>query len=153
MRLTLASDQRTKLVEKLRRAGTNEIGGQMFGEQLAPSQFRVLDLTIQARHGSVARFLVDLLQAGRDAIRFFDRTKHHYTRFNYIGEWHSHPSFAVKPSRTDITTMRELVREAKFAGNFAVLVICRLDGDELTAAAWYFDPHGHEGNAILEVEY
>ena len=98
MRLRLPADQTSRLVAALEKAGKREIGGQLFGEQLAPSHFVVTELTIQTRRGSFARFVVDLLQAARDAIRFFERTEHHYTRFNYIGEWHSHPSFAVQPS-------------------------------------------------------
>ena len=36
-----------------RNAGTREIGGQLFGEQLAPSDFRVTELTIQQRRGHI----------------------------------------------------------------------------------------------------
>lgn len=82
MRVLIANDQAHKLTVALARAGTREIGGQLFGEQLAPSEFRVTELTIQARPGSVARFVVDLFQAARDAVRFFERTKHHYARYN-----------------------------------------------------------------------
>ncbi len=142
MRIRLAHDQVQKLKPALERAGTKEIGGQLFGEQLAPSDFRITELTIQARRGSFARFIVDLLQAARDAIRFFDRTEHRYTRFNYIGEWHSHPSFEISPSATDAQTMIQLVTDTAFRGSFAILIIVRLDGEILSAGAWLFDPQG-----------
>ena len=150
MKLTLPSDQRAKLEEALRRAGTNEIGGQMFGEQLAPSNFVITELSIQARKGTFARFVVDVVAATKAALRFFDSTRHQYTRYNYIGEWHSHPSFAVMPSGQDLASMRRLVTEEEFAGTFAVLMIVRLDSN-LEAGAWYFDPCGREGDAELEV--
>lgn len=142
MRIRLADDQVQKLKPALVQTGTREIGGQLFGEQLAPSDFRITELTIQARRGSFARFIVDLLQAARDAMRFFDRTEHQYTRFNYIGEWHSHPSFEVKPSPMDAQSMIELVTDPAFRGSFAILVIVRLDGDALSTGAWLFDPQG-----------
>lgn len=123
----------------------------MFGEQLAPSDFRVTHLTVQARPGTVSRFVVDLVQAASDAIAFY-RTSHAYARYNYIGEWHSHPSFAVRPSGTDLDTMRKLVRDPRFAGNFAVLMIAKIDGAALSAAAWVFDPRGRESTVNLEVE-
>lgn len=151
MRIKLAADQTAKLAAALARAGTKEIGGQMFGEQLAPSAFLVTELTVQARPGTLARFVVDLLQAARDAVRFFDRTEHRYTRYNYIGEWHSHPSFAVQPSGTDVKTMRTLVRDPEFVGTFAVLMIVRLDGGALMSGAWLFDPKGAERKVTLEV--
>lgn len=109
MKIALAADQTGSLIAALKHAGVKEIGGQLFGEQLAPSDFRVTELTVQSRPGTFARFIVDLLQAARDAVRFFDRTEHRYMRYNYIGEWHSHPSFAVQPSCTDVATMRDLV--------------------------------------------
>lgn len=152
MKIALASDQTGRLVAALQRAGIREIGGQLFGEQLAPSDFRVTELTVQARRGTFARFVVDLLQAAKDAVRFFDRTEHRYTRYNYIGEWHSHPSFAVQPSGPDVTTMRSLVRDPQFLGTFAVLMIVRLDAERLTAGAWVFDPQGDERAVLLEIE-
>lgn len=151
MKIRLAFEQVAKLRAALKQAGVREIGGQLYGEQLAPSDFRVTDLTVQARRGTLARFVVDMLQAARDAVRFFERTEHRYTRYNYIGEWHSHPSFVVQPSRTDIATMRELVGDSHFVGTFAVLMIVRLDGEMLTAGAWLFGPQGVEHSATLEM--
>ena len=124
----------------------------MFGEQLAPSNFRVTELTVQARLGTFARFVVDLLQAAQDAVGFFDRTEHRYTRYNYIGEWHSHPSFAVQPSGPDVATMRDLVRDSQFVGTFAVLMIVRLDAEMLRTGAWVFDPPGGESPVTLEID-
>lgn len=152
MKIRLAREQEQELRLALRGAGTKEIGGQLFGEQLAPSDFRVTELTIQKRRGSFARFVVDLFQAAADTVRFFDRTGHRYTRFNYIGEWHSHPSFEVRPSSTDAETMRRLVMDEAFRGTFAILLIVRLDGDALASGAWLFDPHGTIQAVDWEVE-
>ena len=153
MRLRLNPDGTTRLVAALESAGRGEIGGQLFGEQIAPSDFIATDIVIQKRMGSVARFFVDLVLAAREAAQFFDRTGHRYTRYNYIGEWHSHPSFAVKPSSTDISTMQTLVCDPDFKGSFAVLMIVRLNGDALCAAAWLFDPDGSRHDVNLEFEY
>jgi proteasome lid subunit RPN8/RPN11 len=152
MKIVVAADQSAKLVVALRRSSTNETGGQLFGEQLAPSNFRVTELTVQSRPGTFARFVVDLLQAAKDAVGFFDRTEHRYTRYNYIGEWHSHPSFAVQPSGPDIGAMRGIVHDPLFVGSFAVLMIVRLDAETLTAGAWLFDPQGAEYPVIVGME-
>lgn len=151
MRLRLPPDQANLIREALRRAGTREIGGQIFGEQLAPSDFLASEITFQSRPGTFARFVVDLIQAARDAIRFFDRTDHRYTKFNYIGEWHSHPSFDVRPSTADVSAMRALVSDSDFNGNFAVLMITRLDRANLIIGAWIFDPAGNEQPVTLEL--
>lgn len=151
MKLHLPSDQRARIVRALSRAGRAETGGQLFGEQLAPSNFRITEATVQSRPGTFARFVVDLVEAGRAAMSFFRSTGHDYARHNYIGEWHSHPSFSVRPSATDSETMRELVRSNEFTGSFAVLVLVRLDGVQLLSGAWLFDPNGVETTVQLEV--
>lgn len=138
--------------QALRKAGVQEIGGQIFGEQLAPSDFRVLELTIQRQHGTIARFMVNLAHAASHALRFFDRTRHHYEKFNYIGEWHSHPSFAVAPSGTDRETMCTLVESPSFRGTFAVLLIVRLDDTEIAHGAWVFSRGGIELLVTVEMD-
>lgn len=150
MQLALNLDQRETIHAALQRAGRREIGGQLYGEQLAPSHFLVTHLTVQHAPGTISRFIVDLTQATQDAFTFFQRTQRKYTRFNYIGEWHSHPSYAVLPSGTDRSTMQALVTDPAFKGHFAVLLIARLDGETLTAGAWLFDPAGQELPVQLE---
>ncbi|MGI8908140.1 MAG: Mov34/MPN/PAD-1 family protein [Candidatus Sumerlaeaceae bacterium] len=153
MRLKIPAETVQLLRAALERGGRREIGGQIYGEQLAPSDFQVVELTFQRRQGTFARFMVDLVQATRDAMRFFDRTSHKYMQFNYIGEWHSHPSFALSPSRTDIATMRSLVSDDVFKGSFAVLMIVKSEpGDELGCRAWLFERNGTFLSIELEIQ-
>jgi proteasome lid subunit RPN8/RPN11 len=152
VRLSLPRDQADRLIRALGRARRKEIGGQLFGELIAPSYFRATEITVQALSGSIARFVVDVMQAVRDAARFYDRTRHCYTRFNYIGEWHSHPSFELRPSETDLATMQALVADPEFRGTFAVLMIVRLDGQALQGKSWVFDPAGRKDDVELEIE-
>lgn len=151
MLLRVPPDELRQMAVAVSRGGLREIGGQLFGEQLAPSDFRITKVTVQGRWGAVARFVVDLLQAASDALEFFNQTHRNYRRFNYIGEWHSHPLFAVHPSGEDIATMRSLVRSPSFKGNFAVLLIVRLDAGKLIGGAWLFDPTGTEMTVDLEM--
>lgn len=58
--------------------------------------------------------------------RFFDRTGQRYERFNYLGEWHSHPSFAVAPSVDDVRAMSAIVANPRTAIIFAALLTLRL---------------------------
>jgi integrative and conjugative element protein (TIGR02256 family) len=126
VKVELSSSVRRLLRPALRRAGRREIGGVLMGEQIAPSHFRVVDLTIDTITGGDAHFVRD--QAHHDAAleAFFASTGNNYARFNYLGEWHSHPSFPVRPSFTDIASMRALV-EGERDIEFAVLLIVRLD--------------------------
>ena len=95
MQIELGHDIRSRLRKALRQAGCREIGGMIFAEQLAPAHFRVMDFSLDAHSGSHTMFNRDP-DVHRQALDdFFRRTGQDFTRFNYLGEWHSHPSFSV----------------------------------------------------------
>ena len=97
----------------------------LFAEQLAAAHFRVVDFSLNAHSGSHISFKRDPKLHLRALDDFFCRTGHDFTRFNYLGEWHSHPSFSANPSGDDIETMTELVENGRDI-TFAVLMIVRL---------------------------
>jgi [CysO sulfur-carrier protein]-S-L-cysteine hydrolase len=124
MKLLLPS----KIVERLNRelrGRMREIGGVLVGEHVADDTFRVVDFSVQLSGGTAAHFVRDPDKAKAFLAGFFQRTGHDYQRFNYIGEWHSHPRFVPLPSGEDCTTMLELVNDPAVGVNFAVLIIAR----------------------------
>jgi [CysO sulfur-carrier protein]-S-L-cysteine hydrolase len=126
VRVEIAATVRQRLRRELRRAGRREIGGVLMGEQIAAGHFRVVDLSVDAVTGSAAHFVRSKEQHEAALREFFQRTGRDYSRYNYLGEWHSHPSFAVRPSPTDVGSMLALV-EGERSIDFAVLMVVRLD--------------------------
>ena len=78
-----------------------------------------------------------------------------YTRFNYLGEWHSHPLFSVQPSSKDHATMRELATDRSVGANFLVLLVFRLQGQRLEGSAHTYLPDGsaHPSNLDLDESF
>lgn len=125
MRVEITDHVKNKLRKALRAAGSREIGGVLMGEQIAPGLFWVVDLSIDSQAGGRAHF-VRSSEAHTEALSaFFLETDHQYDRFNYLGEWHSHPRFTVIPSTQDVASMIDLV-EGERGIDFAVLLIVRL---------------------------
>lgn len=153
MRMRLTCDSFSDLRKALERGGMRETGGQLFGEQVATSEFVVTRLTVQRQVGTISRFVVDIVQAVRDAFEFFTATNRQFSRFNYIGEWHSHPSFAIAPSLTDTAAMQDLVNDTDFRGHFAVLMIARLQDENVSCGGWVFDRSGGREPVTIEVEH
>jgi hypothetical protein len=117
------------IVKRLRRevrGRLREIGGVLVGEHVAADVFRVVDMSVQVRGGTVAHFVRDPQHHKAFLADFFCRTGHNYQRFNYIGEWHSHPAFKPLPSGPDFATMLDLVKDPNVGVNFAILIIVRL---------------------------
>jgi len=121
--LKIARRLRRKLRGRLR-----EMGGILVGEHVADETFRVVDISFQKRGGTVTHFVRDPAHHKAFLRAFFSRTGNAYTRFNYLGEWHSHPAFVPLPSDVDFRTMYELVEDPAVGVNFAVLIIARLKG-------------------------
>lgn len=139
MQLLLPSQIIVRLRRELRRAGRKEIGGLLMGEHLRDEIFRVMDISVQRSGGSQACFVRDPNHHQVQLQEFFSRTGGDYSRFNYLGEWHSHPSFEPLPSPTDVQTMRSIIDDPAIGVNFLVLLIPRLSiggSIETTATAF-----------------
>ena len=127
MQIILPKEIIQKLIKALKRAGNKEIGGILMGEHILDGVYRVKDLTIQSQGGTAISFMRLPMVVLCPLQNFFRKTGYDFTRFNYLGEWHSHPSFTLEPSSTDCRTMWEIVEDHNVGANFAVLMILRLD--------------------------
>lgn len=128
-----------QLVDALKQAGIREVGGVMMGEHVGEDLFGVAEVTVQ-RAGTVAAFVRAVWDAVTSLKQFFVKKNHHYTRFNYLGEWHSHPSFQLHPSDRDSATMWGIVEDPEVGANFAVLLIVRMQDGELDGRAFVYLP-------------
>ncbi|BFO55807.1 hypothetical protein AVXHC19_26100 [Acidovorax sacchari] len=151
LRITVPPDIQSKLHVALRAAGARECGGVLMGEHVDVNHFAVRALDIQ-RPGAIASFMRSVAGAAR-AIRAFCLSKgNDYRRFNYLGEWHSHPLFSVQPSSRDHATMRELATDPRVGANFVVLLIFRLNGAVLEGSAHTYLPDGSVHGSHLDLE-
>lgn len=125
MKVDIADYVKDKLQRALRAAGRREIGGVLMGEQIAPGYFRIVDLSIDSETGGRAHFVRNSDAHAEALSAFFHETGYQYNRFNYLGEWHSHPRYSVSPSTQDVASMIDLV-EGEREIEFAVLLIVRL---------------------------
>lgn len=127
MILILPHEIVAKLVDSLSQAGSREIGGILMGEHIDVDTFQVKELTVQRRGGTFAAFVRLVEEIIAPLRTFFHVTRHDYTRFNYIGEWHSHHSFALTPSGRDHSTMFEIIMDPHLGAHFVVLMLVKLN--------------------------
>lgn len=123
--ILLNSQCALKLKRELNAARTNEIGGVLVAEQVGDGKFLVIDLSVQ-RNGSHSHFDRDPTQHREFVMRFHERMGHRPERFNYLGEWHSHPTHPVIPSDVDLRQMQNLVEDMEQKSTFLVLMIVKL---------------------------
>lgn len=153
--ISVPSDIRRTLLTALRRSGTIECGGVLMGEHVGLNSFIVRNLTIQGG-GSFASFIRGTRSALRALTEYFRRSNHDYTRFNYLGEWHSHPSFSVQPSSTDHQSMKAIATAPDVGANFVVLLIFRLTRQgQIEGSAHTYLPNGSvfESHLVFEEQH
>ncbi|MDD5500745.1 MAG: Mov34/MPN/PAD-1 family protein [Candidatus Omnitrophica bacterium] len=126
MKVIIPPEIQKRLISALIRAEEKEIGGILMGESLGNEEFEVTDITIQTKGGTFITFVRSLSYAISALRKFFIETNKDYTRYNYLGEWHSHPSFPPNPSQKDIESMLEIISDTSIGANFVTLVIVRL---------------------------
>lgn len=119
----------SKLRDALHVAGEIEIGGVLAAEQIAEGTFRVLDISVQMGV-SASRFVRDPEIHRKFIADFHERMEHQFERYNYIGEWHSHPNFSIMPSTEDFLEMQRLVEDAEQKSTFLALLVVRLNQNE-----------------------
>ena len=127
-----------RLKRELRRAGRQEIGGLLMGEHLGAERFRLVEISVQRSGGDQACFIRNPREHQAQLEKFFAETGQDYTRFNYLGEWHSHPSFAAVPSSTDFQTMQGIIDDPSVGANFLVLLVVKLSRRRIEASAFAF---------------
>jgi len=129
------------LINELDKAKGREIGGLLMGEYVSENVFRISSLTVQKEGGDTNYFIRRIgNKVKKDLESFFEEYNYNYEKFNYLGEWHSHPSFPLIPSEKDQSTMWEIVNDPEVGALFAVLLIVKLHNGTLRGSVNAFVP-------------
>jgi proteasome lid subunit RPN8/RPN11 len=138
VKLDLPKALRRRLLSTVQGGGRLEIGGVLMAEQLAPGDFRLVDFSTDSRTGSQAHFIRTVEDHQAALTKFFEDTGSNFARFNYLGEWHSHPNHPPVPSVEDVASMHSLVHGERDIP-FAVLIIAQAGRWNLRLSATLFE--------------
>jgi [CysO sulfur-carrier protein]-S-L-cysteine hydrolase len=125
--LTVPRSQLAKLRIHLKKGGNREIGGWLVAEQTAPGKFELVGLTVDLEVGTRDRFDSLPEPHSQQMDRILLENSGRAGRVDYLGEWHSHPTFPPIPSQIDVAAMTDMVESN--GPSFAALVIVRLMAD------------------------
>lgn len=140
------------IIEKTcRKSGSRECGGVLFAENKKENLFEIVEITADIKAGHFAVFVRQLKNTIFYLKYFFKKYGHNYKKYNYIGEWHSHPQFDLIPSNQDNSTMFEIVMDGNVGANFAVLIIVKLQSERLMAQGWAYYPNKIRYDCAVEL--
>ena len=142
MQLLIPPNITSQLFDALTDEGQREIGGILMGEHVSNDTFRVASVTVQRKGGTFAAFVRIVAEILSPLREFFESTRHEYTKHNYLGEWHSHHSFALSPSEKDQTTMYTMVMDPELGAHFVVLLLVKLgESGGIDGSVTIYQPH------------
>lgn len=143
----------SELYKALNQAGAYEIGGILMAEAQGENVFCLRKITIQNNQNSIFSFIRIVSEFRHSLDSFFSSTKHNYKKYNYLGEWHSHPSFSLSPSSTDESTMLDIVLDPVVGANFVILLLVKLGRQQqLEAAAYAYTNQKQKMKVQVEIE-
>ena len=151
MMVSLPHDVRKRLHKTVRKAGRREIGGVLMAEQLEPGNFRLVDFSVDSQMGSAAHFVRSVEYHQAALSDFFEKTGADYARFNYLGEWHSHPNHLPVPSSEDAQSMESLINSERDIP-FAVLLIVQAGWRRLACSATLFEQGSRRSPISIHLE-
>lgn len=111
------------------------------GEQLGPGEFRIVDFSVDSVTGSSAHFVRSPEHHVAALTEFFKRTGGDYARFNYLGEWHSHPNHLPLPSQQDAMAMNDLIYSERNIPFAMLLIVKAVWWRGLACSATLFQEH------------
>jgi len=147
--LILPDEFSSLIIAALLKSGSKEVGGILMAEHTGINEFTIRDITVQKR-GAFASFFRKIEDALGRLNDFFDKANHNYSKFNYLGEWHSHPSFEPVPSPKDDQSMLQIVQDTSVGANFVVLLIVKLNTtSDMIGTAHTYLPDGKRTRALV----
>lgn len=154
MRLRIPTSIIEQWAADLDRASHKEVGGVLFGEQITEGDFRIVEITRQQFFGGTATtFKRRGGVARKEILALHEKFGGDPKRFNYLGEWHSHPNAPAWPSLQDECTMQKLLADQGGVVNFLILIIVKLDEQaKFHICARAYLASGHNLNCEIEIE-
>ena len=152
VKIELPKSQIARMKALLKKAGRREIGGVLMAEQIENGIFRIVDFSVDEVSGTQAHFVRSTEHHQAALQDFFAKTGNDYERFNYLGEWHSHPSFPVRPSTEDRFSMQSLVEGERGIPFAALLIVKRSAIWRFECSAMLFQQGQSPSHATLEIK-
>ena len=127
----------SKIIDALKRAGLNETKGACFASRISNDCYSIEDVFLSKEKGTT--FFSNLkinFSYKRFEKRYFKKHKYDYVNHNYIGDWHSHPSFDCLPSNYDKKEAFEELNNSN--ANFLIQLIVKLIDNEITGRCFLY---------------
>ena len=140
MKIIVQKEVRIKIQNKLNKSRSNESKGACFAFRMSNDCYLIEDVFISKEKGTFCFSNLKInFRYKRFEKNYFRKHNFDYLNHNYIGDWHSHPSFECKPSNYD---KKEAFEELKKSNaNFLIQLILKMDKGQLVGRCFLYQEH------------
>ena len=126
------------IYENVKKHSPNETKGALFACKKDDSTFEIEDIYIEPSVGSFAFVkLYNNKSYKRFCQKYFSKHEDEDNVHNYIGDWHSHPSFSCYPSSYDKQEVEEDLRQSNAL--FLIQIILKIEHNKLIGNAFLYN--------------
>ena len=130
MKIIVPKEIAIKIFEAVKKEGLCEIKGSLYAQFISENQYKIEDVFISKNKGT--HFFSNLIinhAYHKFEKQYFKKHNYDYVNHNYIGDWHSHPSFECKPSSYDEKEIKTELLSSN--AHFLIQLIVKVIDDEL----------------------
>lgn len=126
-----------RMINALKRAGLNETKGACFASKTSDDCYSIEDVFLSKEKGTTVFSNLKINYSYKCfEKRYFKKHKYDYVNHNYIGDWHSHPSFDCLPSNYDKKEAFEELYNSN--ARFLIQLIVKLIDNEITGRCFLY---------------
>ncbi len=129
----------TKIIyNQVKKHSPNETKGALFARRINDELFEIDAVYLEKKIGSFAFVVLENNSKYKEFQKKYNKTHHFdFKNHNYIGDWHSHPSFELIPSGYDIKEVQNDLEKSN--ANFLIQIIVKVSNDRLIGNAFLYD--------------
>lgn len=138
MKIIIPKNFSNKIFERIKETAPNETKGALFAQKINDNLYVVDDVYFEKKVGSFA--FVELYN--NKIYQQFQRKYHEkhnndFKNHNYIGDWHSHPSFECYPSGFDQLEVQADLQQSN--ARFLIQTILKIKDDKLVGNCFLYN--------------
>lgn len=151
MKIIIREEIADRILNQVRKYSPNETKGALFAHKIDDNTFEIEDVYFEKRIGSFVFVSLENSLRYKKFQKEYDR-KHHYDyrNHNYIGDWHSHPSFALFPSGYDSNEVVDELKESN--ANFLIQIIVQEKENKLIGNCFLYNSSVTAKQIELEIQ-
>jgi [CysO sulfur-carrier protein]-S-L-cysteine hydrolase len=138
------------LHKQIHRHSPNETKGALFAKQIDDDHYEIDEVYLERQIGSIAFVrLYNNQRYKRFQKQYHAKHDDDFLHHNYIGDWHSHPSFECVPSSFDRMEVEMDLQQSN--ANFLIQVILKVEYNKLVGDAFLYNKDASAQQIQLDI--